>query len=342
MRILDRYIVRSFLEPMIVATAIIVGLYMVGDAFGKLDNFLQEAGSLRDALFRMAGLYFVRIPVFVAPMLPIGMLIGAAYGVSQLSSHNELSAMHACGVSLWRIVAPVYVVAAAVAFLGLANYEYLIPRVEAATARDLSRWTGSDEFKKVVIQPKEKLLVTMNYNVARDEARNLSILDEATGLVIRAERGEYRGGYWELRSVQRGEREFLEKFKWETDLTPRDVRLRLIEPAMAPLRVLREAISRDPGNNEYLLAYHLRLAYPFTGLVLMGLALPFVIGHERIRRHRALGIGLCLIVCGVFYTVQYIANDLGRTGNLWPAAAAWLPIVIFGSLGLYLLDALHR
>jgi len=327
---------------MIVATGIVVGLYMVADAFGKLDNFLQEAGSVGDALVRMARVYLLRIPVFVAPVLPIGMLIGASYGVSQLSSRNELNAMRACGVSLWRIVAPVYVVAVIVAFLGLANYEFVIPRVEASTARDLSRWTGEEEFRKVVMEPQKGLLVTLSYNVAGDEARNLSILDETTGQVIKADRANYRGGYWELHNVQRGEEEFLETWRWDTTMTPHDIRLHLIEPAAAPLRLLREAIRRDPGNHEYLLAYHLRLTYPFTGLVLMGLGLPFVIGHERIRRHRALGIGLCLIVCGVFYTVQYVANDLGRTGNLWPPAAAWLPIVTFGALGLYLLDTIHR
>ena len=142
MRILDRYLVRSFLEPLIVATAFLSGLYLVADAFGNLDDFLSQAETLREALLRMARVYTLRVPFYVAEILPIGMLVGASYGVSQLSAHSELIAMRACGVSLWRILAPVYALAVALAFLGLLNREYVVPRVEAATARDRGRWAA--------------------------------------------------------------------------------------------------------------------------------------------------------------------------------------------------------
>ncbi len=73
----------------------------------------------------------------------------------------------------------------------------------------------------------------------------------------------------------------------------------------------------------------------------MALGVPFVIGHERVRRSKMLGIGVCIGICMVFYTVQFVANDLGLTGRLPPAVAAWLPHIIFAGLGLYLLESVH-
>ena len=115
--------------------------------------------------------------------------------------------------------------------------------------------------------------------------------------------------------------------------------MQLLDPAVAPLSVLRRLIALDPDNPRYLLSYHSRLAYPFKGIVLVALGLPFVIGNERIRRSRMLGVGLCLVVCAIFYTVEFVANDLGMSRNLPPAAAAWLPTIIFAALGLYLLES---
>jgi lipopolysaccharide export LptBFGC system permease protein LptF len=68
---------------------------------------------------------------------------------------------------------------------------------------------------------------------------------------------------------------------------------------------------------------------------------PFVIGHEKIQRSRMLGIGVCVVICIIFYTVQHISWDLGLHGRLPPEIAAWLPIILFAAVGLYLLEALH-
>ena len=74
---LDRYIGRNFLAPFLVATAVIVGLYLIADAFSDLDEYLREAGNFWEALSRMVQTYTLRVPTFIAPVLPIAMLVGA-------------------------------------------------------------------------------------------------------------------------------------------------------------------------------------------------------------------------------------------------------------------------
>jgi len=349
-RTLDRYIARSFLEPFLVAAAFIVGLYLVAEAFSDLNDYLREAGGFVEALFRIARIHILRIPTFLAPVLPIAMLIGAAYGVAQLSGKNELMVMKASGVSLWRILAPLYAVAVVIALLGLANRELLVPNVEQYVASDLNRWTGETQrYERVTIYlTEEGTLFTMTYNVATEHARAMTITRESTREHIRARTARPVDGGWELYEVEIGS-EKLDSLTWKTSLRSRDVELELLDAKVCPLQVLKRMIRNVRNDKQpdqarlrnYVLLYHARLAYPFIGLVLVGLGLPFVIAHERIQRSRLIGVGVCILICMIFYTVQFIADDLGQTGNLPPQVAAWLPTIVFGALGVYLLETVH-
>ena len=344
MRILDRYIAWTFLAPLLVSLAAVTGLYIVAHAFGNLNDYIQEAGNLGDALNRMARIYLLRIPTFIVPVLPVAMLVGAAYGVSLLAAKNELTAMRSCGISLWRILAPVYGAAVFVSVLGLANREYVIPRIEAMTAHDLKEWTGEDEFKPVaVFKPEEDgAFYNVSYNVVKGEARGFTIVLPETGEHYVAKTARWEDGVWRLKDVTRGEK-LIDHMTWETSLNPQELELRLMDPDHASLKDLRRLISmqsadRETSRNRYTLLYHKRLAYAFEGLVLVAIGLPLVIGNERIRRSRMLGVGLCVAVSGVFYTVQFVATDLGMVGHLPPVVAAWLPLIIFAALGLYLIE----
>ena len=348
-RKLDRYLARSFVEPFLVATAVIVGLYTVADAFSNLDDYLRASGRVIEALSRMAQIYLLRIPAFLAPILPFSMLVGAAYGISRLSGRNEISAMKASGLSFWHILGPVYAMAAAVALLGFANHELLVPKVEQMAAPNVQVWEGrGDRYERVVDYLEEEgTLYSLMYNVAKRHARSVSLFkrlpDGKTSHIIAGEAKPAPDG-WILRQMRGQEGEYF----WRTRLRSRDLEVRLLPPNARPLAVLRRLIrnaEREKNEGErrtYLFDYHGRLAYPFTGIVLVALGMPFVIGHEKLQRSRMLGIGVCVVICMVFYTVQFIVKDLGHTGHLPPAVAAWLPNIIFGGLALYLLETVHE
>jgi LPS export ABC transporter permease LptG len=346
---LDRYLARSFVEPFLVATAVIVGLYIVGDAFGSLDEYLREADGFFVALGRMASIYALRTPSFLALVLPISMLVGSAYGISRLSARNEIMAMKASGLSFWRVLAPVYAMAVLIAGLAFANREMLVPRVERAAAPDMQSWKGkSDKYERIIgYLEEEHAQYTMLYNVVQRKGRKLLVVIEPPGgpvtHFLANDIVPAKGG-WQLSGVTAGAGEAPGDF-WRTSLRRRDVETHLLPPESWPIKLLRRAIKNAEGERErrvYVMYYHLRLAYPFSGIVLVALGVPFVIGHERVQRSRMLGVGVCVGICMVFYTVQFVAKDLGLSGRLMPAVAAWLPNVIFAGLGLYLLETVHE
>jgi len=83
------------------AALAIAGLYVVADAFSHVDEYVNEADGIGQALSRLAQAYFLRLPSFLAPVAPVAMLVGAAHGIAQLSGRNEINAMKASGLSFW-------------------------------------------------------------------------------------------------------------------------------------------------------------------------------------------------------------------------------------------------
>ncbi len=342
MRKFDQYVARSFLGPFFLSLAFIVGLYIVGDAFSNLEEYKEAANGFWPALARMGRMYSLRVPTFIAPVLPICMLLGAAYGVAQLSKRNELVAMQSCGVSLWRVLAPVYALTVVVSLLGLANREYVVPRVEHGVADTLATWTDPESKPEPVtlFLEREQTLFNMSYSPTLRRATGFS-MTRKTGEFIIAPEAEPVPGGWLLHDADVG-KETVPEYLLETSLTPREVEMAQLDPSTCDLKTLRRLIRGKPDNLTFRIFYHSRLAYPFVGIVLVGLGLPFVIRNEAIQHSRMLGVGLCLVICMVFYTVQFVADDLGRSGYLLPALAAWLPTVTFGALGFYLLETLHN
>lgn len=345
---LDRYIARSFLEPFLMATAAIVGLYLVAEAFSELDEYLEQAKGFGEALSRMVQTYGLRLPTFLVPVLPISMLFGAAYGVSQMSSNNEITAMRASGVSFWRLLTPIYAMAVVVAMMGMGNRELLVPELEQIALSQERIYQGKDKSREQVAgfwEP-DQTFFTMMYNPITRDAGKVTLLQkmpDGSARGVTAEEAHPERGGWRLLDVRVGAETKPELF-WKTSLRARDVEMYLLPAEVQPIKMLRRMIRRAKTRQEresLLLQYYPRLAYPLTGLILVALGVPFVIGHERIQRNRLLGIGVCLIICAVFYSVQYICASLGQEGRLPPAVSAFLPIFLFSALGLYLLETVH-
>ena len=65
--VVDRYLLRQFVQVLIICLMSIIGLYIVIDAFGHLDHFVDYAGE-HGGLLKIMGIYYAyldRAPVFI-------------------------------------------------------------------------------------------------------------------------------------------------------------------------------------------------------------------------------------------------------------------------------------
>ena len=183
-------------------------------------------------------------------------------------------------------------------------------------APDIRAWTGTEKSShedELVVDEieKEQTKFTLYYDAARRRVTKLCVLQTLPGgatISFTAGRAEPVHDGWLLYDVK-GEGPAVRERIWRTSLKPRDLETALLPLDVRPLSVLHHEI-KHPGTADaqrmasLRLFYAARLTYPFTGLVLIALGMPFVIGHEKIQRSRMLGIGICVVICIIFYTVQ--------------------------------------
>ncbi|PQJ78552.1 LptF/LptG family permease [Polaribacter porphyrae] len=126
MKILDRYILKSFLVPFF-ATFLIVLFVLVMQALWQ--TFENIAGKGISFMFILKFLYYTTLMI-IPQALPIGVLLSSIMALGNLGENYEFAAAKSAGISLQRLVRPIAILAiglSIVNFLFLNNvYPYAI------------------------------------------------------------------------------------------------------------------------------------------------------------------------------------------------------------------------
>jgi len=107
MRLIDIYILRRVLMPLLAAVGIAMAALLMQRLIHLLDLFANRGGPLSIILKMLGNL----VPFYLGIALPAALFIGVLYAGSRLSSESELDAMRASGMSLLRLIAPVLALA---------------------------------------------------------------------------------------------------------------------------------------------------------------------------------------------------------------------------------------
>jgi lipopolysaccharide export LptBFGC system permease protein LptF len=97
---------------------------------------------------------------------------------------------------------------------------------------------------------------------------------------------------------------------------------------------LTDLLAREPSNLQYQTLVQYNLTFPLAGLVLLLVGVPFVVGDERGKAGERIARGFLL--CMAYFGVDFVARTLGLQGAVGPVFSGWLPLVLFGSLGVVL------
>ena len=124
MRLLDRYLLRELFTPLGYCLGGIPDFWAfvltVFNAMQEQDRKL----SLTDIMQYAAAI----TPEFLASALPVALLLALLYTLANHARYNEITAMRAAGISLWRICAPYFAVGVVASFALFALNEFLVPR----------------------------------------------------------------------------------------------------------------------------------------------------------------------------------------------------------------------
>ena len=144
MKLLDRYLLRQFVQIFVICFLSLMGLYLVIDLFGHLDSFSAEAEREGSLLKVIAEYYGYQSIGFFDRTSGILAMISAMFTVTWLQRHQEMTAMLAAGISKFRIIRPLILAAVVVSLLGVASREWVIPQIRDQLTRNTKDLGGTE------------------------------------------------------------------------------------------------------------------------------------------------------------------------------------------------------
>jgi len=357
--ILDRYLIRRYLFIGVLIFASLISISVIVTLFDRIGNIYEHHKPLSMLLTYIR----YRIPEFIHFSLPVTALMSVLLTLGLFTKSNEITAMKACGISVYRVVAPLIVLAVLVGGLAFHIQENILPRsnkkAEEAWNRinDVTPRTYSYENRRWVLSKNGDRFYHYSYFDPKTSTFNrLSIfdLDFSRWTIARrifAEKAVLKGSSLSL------ENGWIREFAGDTQVkfekrTAADLPLAEgeslfleegREPGLMTYGELRRHI-QDVGNMGFDTAHFrvdlgAKVSFPFVALIMTLLGIPFAFSMGK--RGALVGIGIGLSVSIVYWVAIGIFLSLGYVGFLNAFLAAWGPNLIFGLIGLSLLFRLR-
>ena len=353
MKIIDRYVLGHFIVVFLTALLAFIIIYVLIDLIENLDTYIDNRAPFATVL----KYYLLYIPFMANLTVPIAVLLSCLFTIGSLARHSELVALKGSGVSLYRIFVPLYWLGLLISLLALLFGELVLPqanhrRMEVKQV-EIKKLPQADQQrrKNVYLQDSpNRLIYVKEFDGQTRTALHVLVQEydgEALVERIDARRMMWDGAVWvlqqaEVRSFSDEQEEFrpmAELRRPDFSFTPADLAQRPKDPEemnIVELGAYIRHVQRLGGDaRRWMADYHLKLAFPFANLiiVLFGTALASV----RRRSGAAIGFGISLFICFVYYTVMEAGRAIGRSGDLPPVLSAWLGNGLFGCIGLVML-----
>ena len=357
MKLLDRYVVRNFLEAYLYCIAAFVSIWLVFDVSDNISTFLDE----RVPLHRVLHYYLTQIPQIFVILLPISLLLALLFCLGRMSRANEIVSMLTAGISLPRLLFPLLLIGLFTS-LGAAALNYtLAPHADLARRSFIEETHSRREYKGVIGQifrnrANNRTWFVQSFKPGENEFNSVQVLQQDEQDNITRDYLATHATYhpetkaWELKNVKIVDYDAAGNIKTSrfagsftiNDWSETPFRLASANVHADSLSVpeLRDYLHFNSDFPAVLLApfaTHLqyRLALPWSCLVVVFIAAPLGIGFSRRGILASVATAILLVFAMNFLTHLFLA--LGEGYRIQPWFAAWTPNIVFAIIGLYLL-----
>ncbi len=378
MLILDRYLLRQFAQIFLICFCSLFGLFVVIDAFSKIEDFIRFAGE-HGSLLRIMGEYYgySALPFFDRTS-GILTLISAMFTVAMFQRFNEMTALQAAGIPKWRILKFVVFAVIAITVAAAVNREVVIPASRehfTRSAQDLGGEIGQtleprrDNKTDILIRGQHTFanmqrIEKPSFQIASPELNKYGRQLVAANAFCQLATSDHPAGYLMKGVSIPKDLAVHPSLAIENEpiiLTPMDHAWLKPDECFVVSDITFEQLAdsddwrqnaslpelitglRNPSlglGSEVRVAIHARIVQPFLDVTLLFLGLPLLL--RRGNRNLFVAVGLCVGLVVAFYLVVLGFQYLGSNYLVSPTLAAWCPLMIFVPMAVYMSDPLVR
>ncbi|MHB1960570.1 MAG: LptF/LptG family permease [Acidobacteriaceae bacterium] len=360
--ILDDYVLRSFVGSFLLVEISFVMLSLIFSLFELLSDIIRNHASLE-----IVGEYLLNLtPSMIYTITPLSVLIAVLVTIGTLNRSSELTAMKATGISLYRAVAPIFMIAAVLSVVMFAFDQFYLPNanrkqealrseIKGKPPRTFLRPDREWVFGKTKPNEGSRIFYYEYFDSANNRFANLTVLEFQPNSFVLAGRIFASDVVWDPqqrqwtfedgweRTFQGGTIASYRKFTHEVfpNITEppgyfKKEDLQSSEMTFSELARYVHDLSQS-GFDTLPLRVQLnkKIAYPLVTLVMAILAVPFSLSTGR--RGSLTGVAVAIVVAIAYWMAAGLFEAMGNVNTLPAVLAAWSPDLMFGLVGGYLL-----
>ena len=350
MKLVDRYIIKTVFGSLALVLFILTGL----QAFLL---FVSQLGDLGKADYgTLQALVFVglQLPYQIYLFFPMASLLGCLVGLGVMASQHELVVLRAAGMSMGQITLAVFKMAVCLILVMTVLGEMVLPKLMLRShnykVQALHGGKILQTSKGLWLHTEHDILMigTMLSPTHLEQIEQFHFDQQRRLLFVRRiqeatqKEGQWRASSWEQTNLlQEGTTvEQAQDVPWEIALDPRLLHVSQHEPNDMTFLELHQFLINQKSSrqniHDFELNYWQRLILPFTTLVMMLLAIPFVFGPLR---SSSMGIKLMYgaVIGFGFYILNRFCGSLSQIYQFSTLLAAVGPTVVCAGVGVGLL-----
>jgi lipopolysaccharide export system permease protein len=357
-KLLDRYLLREFTGYLALGLLGFIVIFIVVDVFEKMDVFLDHGATLAQIM----SFYLYRAPEVAVQVMPVALLLATFLALGQLNKFGELTAMRTTGLSLVRILAPVFAVAATASIASLLLGEFVVPpanrereEIYDGQIRGVRREIAHERPDLTYVGHGGNVYYMRLYVVREERMHEVALQSFEDGQLVRridAAEATWDGDEWVFSSgVERtfaGDQEIATSFDQlmveGLEETPEDFAKETRQPSEMNYFELRKFVDRQRASGvrvaPHLVDLHVKLAFPLVNLIVVVIGAS--IASQLRLKSAALSFGLSVAIAFVYYAFLRTGQALGHSGALPPYAAAWMGDFVFMVIGAVMLQRAQK
>ena len=353
MKIIRRYILKEIIGPFLAAFIVLSFFFMVFNIIKLADLVINRGVNF----FSIMKLLLYMLPAVSTWTTPISVLVATLLAFGRLSADNEITAMRASGISLYRLVFPLVILGLVISLISYEFNDWIIPAlrykmrqltVQIGTknpAAYMDAGTFIKDFKGYIV---------FIYGIDKNKLTNIRIYQPQEGKPTRtiiAQKGEIE--YIESKNAVRlklingtvdepnpQDPNNFYKLNFKTyymtldlnqargpTLGKKKVDMSIDELNQEIKRLGKDSVDTTP----LLIEIHKKICYSFASLILILIGVP--LGLMARRGEKLIGFALSLGVILVYYSLLIVGEVLAKKGIFIPSLGIWLPNIVFGAIG---------
>ncbi len=361
-KLIDRYLIKSFLLPLFYCLAAFIILFIAYDMSDRLKDFFDN--SIPPAV--VMKYYIYQVPIILSLTVPFAILLALLYCLGNASRNNEIIAMRTSGIALFRIIRPFLVIGILLYATTFTLSEVFVPKARQLASKIVEtpssiqnalKKSGSSTATVFINIQDYRLWYIEKLDIISNTVEKIKITEfthsgkKRIKRTIEAKSGEFVDGFgWWLYDVTTirfypdgspypAKKIRKKSFPYYTE-TPRDIAsAKHGNPEMMNIIDIFRTMQHINEDSDYYKKLRMnvvqRFATPAACFVFILLAAPFGIFHTRAGMIK--GVITSILLCLGYYLIEALFINLGDKGYMNPFLAAWTPVVIFTSVGFYLL-----